>query len=263
MGKCSLSVAISIISYMGMEAVALPTAVLSNHTGFKDGYTFYDMTQAGQTIVEHWIKTGVTFDTIYMGYLGRVSQIGLAHSIFDTLTSNDPLKIIDPAMADGGELYSGLDMEYAAEMTKLCRRADIVLPNLTEACIMTGTKYREDISISEQKDIAKKIARNGTPIVIITGVKKDGEKIGALIYYRNEDKFSEIYRKYIPGHFCGSGDVFASCFSAALTGGAGVEDAVRTGLEFVSESIKQTKTDPGAVDYGINFESAFPLFRIK
>ena len=142
-GQCSLTVALPILSACGHETAILPSAVLSTHTAGFSGYTFRDLTEDIPGICAHWVKEGIKFDAIYTGYLGTREQIADVAQVFDTLLKEGGKIIVDPAMADHGKLYSGFDMEYARAMGDLCKKADVILPNLTECCLLTGMPFRE------------------------------------------------------------------------------------------------------------------------
>ena len=142
-GKCSLTVALPIISAMGVETAILPTAVLSTHTMFQ-GFTCKDLTDQIAPIAEHWKHEHIAFDAIYTGYLGSFEQISLVSKFFDEFKTEDNLIVVDPVMADNGKLYPAFDEAYAKENTKLCSKADLIVPNLTEASFMTGLPYKTE-----------------------------------------------------------------------------------------------------------------------
>ena len=141
-GQCSLTVALPIISACGIETCVLPSAVLSTHTTGFTGYTFRDLTEDMLPIKDHWVKEGITFDAIYTGYLGTTQQIGYVEVFFRDVAGDGCVKIVDPAMADNGKLYPGFDMAYVEAMKGLCAKAVYILPNITEACFLTGMEYR-------------------------------------------------------------------------------------------------------------------------
>ena len=143
LGKCSVTVALPILSAMGIETVILPTAVLSTHTMFKN-FTVKDLTDQLIPITDHWKAEGVTFDAIYTGYLGSAEEISIARRIFDEFKGPDTKVIIDPVMADNGKMYPAFDEAYASLNAGLCGSADIIVPNITEACFMTGREYKEE-----------------------------------------------------------------------------------------------------------------------
>ena len=186
-GKCSLTVALPIISAMGIETAILPTAVLSTHTMFK-GFTFHDLTNELEPIISHWKKEEFTFSAIYTGYLGSMEQIAIAKHFIDT-TEGNPLVIVDPCMADAGKLYTGFTLEFVEEMKRLCEKADIICPNITEACLLLHQPYKESFSEEEIKKMLKKLCKFGSQKAIITGVSLQENSIGAYGYDADNDAY--------------------------------------------------------------------------
>ena len=183
LGKCSLTVALPIISAMGVETCVVPTAVLSTHTGGFSGFTFHDLTQEVAPIAAHWKKEGITFDAIYTGYLGSFEQIDLVGQFFDQFGGKDTLVYVDPAMADNGVLYTGFTPEFAKEMGKLCGKADVIVPNLTEASFMLGIDYVGDqYDEAYIKDLLKRLTGLGCRTAVLTGISFEPGKIGAMAY---------------------------------------------------------------------------------
>ncbi len=254
-GQCSLTVALPIISACGVEAAILPSAVLSTHTaGFKD-FTFRDLTDDLSAIEAHWIKEGIKFDAVYTGYLGSAKQIDIVKSIAKTcLKDNAPL-IVDPAMGDGGKLYPGFDLEHARGMASLCGVADIIIPNITEACFMTGTEYKETYDEAYVLDIAKKLTSLGAKTVVLTGIGyKEGET-GVAIYENNT--LTHIPHKKLERSYHGTGDVFSSAFVGAYMRGKTLCEASKIAAEYVMHSIELT-IDDSEHGYGVHFETAIP-----
>ena len=171
-GQCSLTVAQPIISACGVETCILPSAVLSNHTGAGfHGFTFRDLTEDIPEICSQWEKEGIRFDAVYTGYLGSVAQIALVREIMDRLLLPGGLKIVDPAMADNGSLYQGFDQPFVQKMAELCGKADIILPNLTEACFMTGMEYTSDVQTEDYvRELLSRLAALGARKVILKGI---------------------------------------------------------------------------------------------
>ena len=178
-GQCSLTVALPIVSACGVETCILPSAVLSNHTGADfHGFTFRDLTEDMPEIAAKWKKEHIVFDAIYTGYLGSRRQIAIVQEIMDTLLAPGGLRIVDPAMADNGALYTGFDLAFVEEMAKLCGGADYILPNLTEACLLTGTEYREGLqSEAEIRGLLRKLAALGAKHVILKGISYEEGRI--------------------------------------------------------------------------------------
>ena len=257
-GKCSLTVALPIVSAMGVEAAILPTAVLSTHTQFKE-FTFCDLTDQIVPVTEHWKREHLTFDALYTGYLGSFEQIDLMKGFFADFGSG--LKFVDPAMGDNGKLYVGFDAAFARHMATLCAAADVIVPNITEACFMLGEPYREDGTYDEAylRDLLRKLTALGCRTAILTGVTLDKESIGAYGYDSAEDRFFCYFNGYLPVKFHGTGDVFSAACVGALVRGKPLEKAIKIAADFTRESIALTLNDPdGVCWYGVNFEQAIP-----
>ena len=169
LGKCSLTVALPIISACGVEASILPTAVLSTHTMFKD-FTFTDLTNDMAPITDHWKQNNLGFDALYTGYLGSKEQINIVADIFDKFKTDDNIILIDPVMADNGKLYPGFTQEFAFDMAKLCAKADVIVPNMTETSFMLGIPYVTEYDEDYIKDVLKKLVGLGAKTAILTGV---------------------------------------------------------------------------------------------
>jgi len=267
-GKCSLTVALPVISAMGVETAVLPTAVLSTHTAFK-GFTFRDLTDDITPVCDHWKKEGITFDAIYTGYLGSFKQLELMAKMFDDFHGKDTLVFVDPCMADNGKLYPGFTQEFAFAMAKLAGKADVIVPNLTEASFMLGIPYRAE-GYDEQyiKDILLKLAALGAKRVVLKGVVFTGDqpslssvhgKIGIMSYDSKTGQFSRYFHEKLPTSFHGTGDIFASVCVGALMRGFTLEKAFALAADFVVESIKATVSHSGYNWYGVDFETVFPF----
>lgn len=260
LGKCSLTVALPIISAMSVETCVVPTAVLSTHTGgFKD-FTFHDLTQEIAPISAHWKKEGIGFDAIYTGYLGSFEQIDLVSQFFDDFGGDNTLIYADPAMADNGILYPGFTPEFAKKMGSLCGKADVVVPNLTEASFMLDIPYvGSDYDEAYIKELLKKLAGLGCKTAILTGVSFAEDKIGAMAYDSVTDSYSSYFNEKLPVQFHGTGDVFASACVGALMNGKDLEGSLKVAVDYTLECIRETQKDPEARWYGVNFESAIPM----
>ena len=258
-GKCSLTVALPIISAAGIETAILPTAVLSTHTAFSR-FTFRDLTDDIQTITDHWLEEKIVFDGVATGYLGSFRQIELVEKIFADFYHDGMLRFVDPAMGDNGKLYVGFDEAFAKRMGELCGKADIIVPNLTEAAFMLGEKYMESgYSADDIKALLKRLCALGCPVAAVTGVSLEPGKCGVMAYDSRTDNYCEYYSERIPTSFHGTGDVFSSACFAALMRGKSLEKALEIAVEFTVESIRQTISYEGHNWYGVDFESAFPL----
>lgn len=258
-GKCSLTVALPIISAFGIETSVLPTAVLSTHTMFK-GFTFRDLTDDLEGISEHWKKENIGFDAIYTGYLGSIKQLDICSQIFSDYKRDDNYIIVDPVMADNGKLYPGFTQEFADNMAKLCGKADIIVPNLTEASFMLHTPY-VDKGYDEQyiKDKLKELCNLGSKIAVLTGVSFEEGKLGVYAYDSTKNEYFSYYNKHLPVSFHGTGDIFASTLCGALTKFNDLQKALKIAVDYTVESIKVTLDNPNHVTYGVEFENALPF----
>lgn len=258
-GKCSLTVALPVISACGIETAVIPTAVLSNHTAFS-GFSFCDLTDEIEPITEQWKKEGFTFDAVYTGYLGSLRQLEIMHSFIDEFRKDGSVVFIDPVMGDHGKLYSGFTSEFADSMKKLCTKADVIVPNLTEACFMLHEEYIET-GYSEEyiKSILKKLADTGCKNAVLTGVSFEEGKVGVMAYNKATDEFSSYFTEKISARFHGTGDVFSSAAVGALMKGLPLSDALKTATDFTFASIKATINDENHNWYGVNFEEALPV----
>lgn len=258
-GKCSLTVALPIISAAGIETAILPTAVLSTHTVF-NGFTFRDLTDDIPGIAEHWLEEKIKFDGISTGYLGSFRQIELVEKIFDDFSHPGMLRFVDPAMGDNGKLYPGFDEAFARKMGELCGKADIIVPNFTEAAFMLGEEYmaERDYSADDVKALLKRLCGLGSPIAAITGVSLEKGKYGVMAYDSTKDEYCEYYSEHLPYSFHGTGDVFSSACFAALMYGKTLAEALKVAVEFTIEAIRQTVAQENPIWYGVDFELAIP-----
>ena len=256
-GKCSLTVALPIISSMGVETAILPTAVLSTHTAFKKGFTLHDLTGEIAPITAHWKSEGIDFDAIYTGYLASFDQIDLVKQMAKDFS--DALLFVDPAMGDNGKLYYGFDEAFAKKMAELCAVADIIVPNMTEAAFMLGIPYvSEGYSEEYVKDVLRKLCAMGAKKAALTGVSLDASKTGVMAYDSETGEFFSYYHDRIPVQYHGTGDVFASTCVGALMRGKSLEEALVVAADYTCESIRLTEAEPGHNWYGVNFEQAIP-----
>lgn len=254
-GRCSLTVALPIISAMGIETAVLPTAVLSNHTAFSQ-YTIHDLTDEFHRITDAWAGQDITFEGVYSGYLASNMQIALVGEFMGA--QKDALKFVDPAMADHGRLYVGFNGVFVEMMAGLCKAADVIVPNLTEACLMTGTPYREDPDPAFYHELCKRLAEQGTPRVVITGYTESENSIGAIAYDREQDAFVTYVNERLETPYHGTGDIFASVTFGALMRGMTLERSLTAAVNYVLACMKYTAADPHHRAYGVNFEQALP-----
>ena len=257
-GKCSITVALPIISAMGIECAIIPTSVLSTHTGGFEGFTFRDLSDDIPKIQEHWKKYNLEFDTIYTGYLGSHSQIDYVMDFAKDFKRDGTLLFVDPAMGDKGRLYTGFDSAFPAHMAKLCAMADIVVPNLTEASFMLGIEYKEEYDEEHIKGVLKALCALGAKMALLTGVSYEKSTQGAVLYDSESDEFYSYFNENVPTSFHGTGDTFASVFAGALTRGIDKKEAVKIAVDFTVECIKATLPDMQNHTYGTKFELCLP-----
>ena len=251
-GRCSLTVALPMISAAGIECSILPTAILSTHTGGFSGYTFKNLSDEIDGIVDHWKKLNLNVDTIYSGYLGSADQVDKVKAIFEAFPK--AARIVDPVMADNGKLYSAFDEEFPHHMARLCDGADVILPNITEACLMTNTPYIEGPHSKEYIDnLLKACQALGAKNVCLTGVIFEAGKIGAATL-SEDGKMSFYGLDQIDGYFHGTGDVFGSSFVSAYTLGKKMEECAKLACDITVKAIRETINRPQEYKYGVNFE---------
>lgn len=251
-GQCSMTVALPVLSACGHEVCILPSAVLSTHTGGFQSPVVQDLTDRMPDMAAHWAREGISFDVIYTGYLGSNRAVEYARQIMDTMLAPGGMVIVDPAMADHGKLYKGLDESYASEMEKLCRRADVVLPNVTEAAMMAGLPYRETL---EEAYVRQLLERLDFADVLMTGVGFSPEQTGFALKSDGEVVFRHHNR--VPKSYHGTGDLFAAAFVGALASGNPLARSGEIASEFTLKSIQNTFDGP-AHWYGVKFETALP-----
>lgn len=257
-GKCSLTVALPIISAMGVETCVLPTAVLSNHTAFS-GFTFRDLTKDIEPICQQWKKEKIHFDAIYTGYLGSFEQIELMFKLIEDFGGKDTVTIVDPCMADNGKLYSGFTPEFAKEMASLCGKAHVIVPNLTEASYLLGIPYKEsDYDKDYVENLLRGLAATGAKKVVLKGIDFNNEKLGIASYDSHTDKVNWYFHEKMPERFHGTGDIFASILTGALMRNFSLDQSCRLAADFVVQAIKKTLEHGDYNWYGVDFEAALP-----
>jgi len=254
-GQCSLTVALPILSACGVEAGILPSAVLSTHTAGFSGFTFRDLTDDIPLISAHWQKEQIAFDAIYTGYLGSAKQIAYVKELFTAVAKPSCVRIVDPAMADNGALYPAFDGAYVEEMKKLCACADYVVPNVTEACFLTGVAYRPDCTRELVAELTEKLLALGCKNVILTGVGYGSDRTGVLV--ASADGAEHYEHEKLARSCHGTGDIFASVFTGALMKGKTAIEASRIAADFVVQCIRVSEPYPEHT-YGACFELALP-----
>lgn len=255
-GKCSLTVALPIISAAGVECSAMPTAVLSTHTGGFDGFTFRDLTDDMKPIAEHWKKENIRFDSLYSGYLGSLDQIDIVRDIFEMFRTPETLIMVDPVMADNGKLYSLFTMDHAKGMAKLCGHADVIVPNRTEAAFMLEREYQEGpMAETDVEELLHALAGLGAKQVVLTGVHFRNDDLGAACYDVKTGQIDYVMESRIDGMYHGSGDVFGSLLLGALMRGRTLAEATRIAVDFTCAALRLTAEDGTGPRMGLRFES--------
>ncbi|MDF2820651.1 MAG: pdxK [Clostridiales bacterium] len=265
-GKCSLTVALPIISATGVEVSVIPTAVLSTHTGGIPGFTYRDLTMDIRPIADHWKSLDIQFEAIYTGYLGSFEQLEIVESIFDDFKKNDTLVFVDPVMADDGKLYVSFPEDFPNGMRKLCQKADVIVPNITEACLLINEPYMEGPYKQDYiEGILRKLSDIGPNMVVLTGVYFDEDRLGAAAYDKKKDSFSYAFSEKIEGSFHGTGDIFGSILLSTLMNGFNIDEGLQIAADFTTNCIRRTKEAGTDRRFGVNFEAGIPelLKRMK
>lgn len=259
-GRCSLTVALPVISAAGVECCCVPTAVLSNHTGFPSFYS-RDLTDDLEKFSGEFKANGITFDAIYTGYLATSSQVEYVLGFISDFRRGGSCVFIDPVMGDDGKLYAQITEDYAEKMRLLCAEADVITPNLTEACLLLGKEYREDPAETDIGEMLRGLIALGTKRAVITGLP-DPTRAGRIGWYAMEKGgriFKSFSRKYdIP--CMGTGDIFASAMLAAMVRGRSFAEALRIAEDFTAEAVAVTADDHERRFYGVDFEAALPNY---
>lgn len=257
-GRCSLTVALPILSAAGLEASALPTAVLSTHTGGFTGMTFRDLTQDLPAIFQHWKTLDLAFDAIYTGYLGSAEQVALVEQLFDAFRGEQTKIIVDPVMGDHGKLYPGMSEKMPQLMKPLCQRADVIVPNQTEAALMLGRPYLETPDQAEVDDLMQALREMTQASVVLTGISPEEGKLGAAVYDRETGQTACPAAPHMPGSYHGTGDVYASALTGAYLAGKTLVQAAQIAADFTQQSIVETLPLGLETRYGVCFERALP-----
>ena len=266
-GKCSLTAAIPVISVMGIQACPLPTAVLTAQTGFSNFYCD-DFTDRMDHFTEEWKKMDVSFDGIYSGYLASPQQIEKVLNFLTEFQGKDTLYLADPVMGDQGKFYSMVNTEFLDGMRKLSMIADVITPNLTELCFLSGADYETILSFSQKENYLDKIkalcekilaAGKKPQTIIVTGIlreKEQKEYVGNLVVSKDESYYIET--PYTGMGFSGTGDLFASVVCGSLVKGLSVKEAVEKATYFLQEAIEEATEEKIPRNHGVNFEKYLP-----
>lgn len=258
-GRCSLTVALPILSAAGVNASVVPTALLSTHTGEFTGYTHLDLSDQLLPVARHLSTLGLHFDAFYSGYLASPAQVGLVLSMMDLLCDAQTHVFVDPAFADHGRLYSLMDREMPARMRALCARARTIVPNLTEACFLLDEPYRpQGYDEAYVRSLAVRLSGLGPKCVVITDISLSEPETGIAVYHRESDTFRLLFRPRFPGVFHGTGDVFASFLLSAILGGKPLLEAADLALTCTHKSIRLTLEGGEPLRFGVQFERVLP-----
>ena len=259
-GKCSITIALPVISSMGVETVILPTALFSTHTLFPD-YRKVSLSEQMLPFARQWKDNKVAFDVIYTGYLGSIEEIDIALEVIDLLAGENTLIFTDPVMGDNGHLYRGFDEDYVLRNKKLCSRADIIVPNITEACMLTGTAYSEKQDEAFLRELCEKLCSLGAGTAVITGASLSEGKTG-IFGLRAKDGGVFCYQNdKVAASYHGTGDLFASAAVGSMAKGISMYEAFRIASDYTAQTIRVTMQNPDNPWYGVDFESTLPDLR--
>ncbi|MDO4289463.1 MAG: pyridoxamine kinase [Eubacterium sp.] len=263
-GKCSMTVALPILSAAGLEVCCMPTAVLSTHTGGFEGFTYRDLTEDLPAFAAHWKSLDLKFSAIYSGFLGSPQQVATVSAFIDDFNSPDTLVYIDPVMGDRGVLYSVFDDAMVRGMRELCKKADVLLPNMTEAAFLLDVPYDEGPYTEDGLlKILKALADMGPKKIVLTGVSLDVDTVGAACYDAKTGEMSLSTEANVPGQFHGTGDVFASFCLAALERGMTLKDASAFAVALTRQCILRTVARDTPRREGVDFEGVLPEMMVR
>jgi pyridoxine kinase len=258
--RISMNVAVPVVSCLDNWVSILPTALLSTHTGNEfEGYTFLDLTQEMEGILQHWQSLGIKFDGILIGYLGSHQQIDIVRGIIHTFAAEDAHIVLDPAMGDQGVLYPGFTLEYVEEMAALCKEATVITPNVTEACFLTQRPMlKKPYKETEVAGLLAALRVLNPKSIVLTGVSLDSETIGAVCISHNEPEAHYAFAKHFPGHYDGAGDLFTSVVGGLLFQDLQLTLATDTAVRYNSMVIERTLKSGRELHYGVQFETDLP-----
>lgn len=259
-GRCSLTVAIPVLSAMGVQCCPLPTAFLSTHTGGFEGFTFLDMTDELPKVAAHWKSLGLEFQAVYSGFLGSERQIAIVEDFLREFRGADTAAVIDPVMGDHGEVYQTYTPAMCAGMARLAELADVITPNLTEAALLLGVPY-DALPAGEAgcREIVERLSLDGRRSVVLTGASTAPELTGAMCFDAKTGRTEAVQTRRVPQEFHGTGDVFASVLTGALVQGASLPDAVRQAVDFVRACAERTAKAGIPMREGVEFEPLLGL----
>lgn len=254
-GRCSLTVAIPILSAMGIQCCPLPTAFLSTHTGGFEGFTFLDMTDEMPKVSAHWKQLGLSFQALYSGFLGSERQIGIVEDFIRDFRAPGTVVVVDPVMGDHGRVYQTYTPAMCAGTAHLASQADVITPNLTEAALLLDIPY-EDLPTGEAgcREIVERLSLDGKRSVVLTGASAEEGETGAVCYDASTGRVEVVETQRVPREFHGTGDVFASVLTGALVQGASLTEAARAAVDFVRLCAERTAAEGLPMREGVDFE---------
>lgn len=251
-GKCSLTETLPILSAAGFAVSVVPTKVLSTHTGGFGAPATAELTPFIKETLKHWQDNGIKFDGVHCGYCADTEQLQILKDNIGNLCCQEGVIIVDPVMGDNGKFFSGIGKEFVGQMLSLCKKADIIVPNITEACFLCKRDYEENLDQNEIRELLFKLYEITGAKVVITGVSFNSETIGAAIC--EDENITFIYSKRYPENFHGTGDIFASVLMAQVLKGNGLKTAAKTAADFVSRCIERTASKESFRREGVVFE---------
>lgn len=251
-GRCSLTIALPVLSAMGCQCCPLPTALLSAHTGFP-GNTFLDLAAEMGRIAEHWAAMDLQFDAIYSGFLGSADQVDTVARFFDTFKKSDTAVIVDPVMGDHGTAYRTCTPELCRGMRVLAENSDVITPNLTEAALLLDRPY-EEIRQSDAYEVVRRLSLGGRRSVVLTGYSSESGQTGALCFDRDSGESKAVQTPREPQDFSGTGDLFASVLAGGAARGVPLFQAAQAAADFVRDCIARTLAEGLTEQDGVDFE---------
>ena len=258
-GKVALTPAIPIMACCQIETILLPTILLSSHTGGFQQIAIQELLDFTKQSLEQWKVLNLKTDAIFIGYCRQIEQLKLLID-YHTAQNSDALLIVDPIMGDHGKLYSGFTEEYVQQMRKVCSKADVILPNLTEAALLTETEYLEGVQpVEAYQELAKKLTGLGSKKVILTGIQTEVGSIGLLSYDTATEQFATAFTPHYPHHFFGTGDIVSAILSTCILQEYSLEKALSIATTFLDATLQETIAQQKDVQYGVAFEPQLHL----
>ena len=251
-GRCSLTIALPVLSAMGCQCCPLPTALLSAHTGFP-GNTFLDLAAEMGRIAEHWAAMDLQFGAIYSGFLGSADQVDTVARFFDTFKKSDTAVIVDPVMGDHGTAYRTCTPELCRGMRVLAENSDVITPNLTEAALLLDRPY-EEIQRTDAYEVVRRLSVGGRRSVVLTGYSSESGQTGALCFDRDSGESKAVQTPREPQDFSGTGDLFASVLAGGVARGVPLFQAAQAAADFVRDCIARTLAEGLTEQDGVDFE---------